>query len=674
MTSYHGYGRVLSVIWAIIVSVFSQPAWAFESLEVMSQQIEIHQSGYFNTAKNLTPEQAMQAVKAGNLNALPKASYVVGFDSQTYWFAFDLSNRDSERQFIDVRSTVTDQADLFVFVDGQLIRQERSGYALYPSERPVKGVFVRFALEDHQRAVYLLAVTSANPIYPVFAFGSEHQLNDHWYQLYAISLMTLGVFVALVLYNLFLFFIVKSMDYLYYVVYMTALLLFDGSALGIQTAFYHQILDFTDAEFFFVLVKSIELFALVFFTIHFLELKTREPKLYKALIYLLIFTLASGIIYLVSDVKLIAVFLVSVLLYTLLYAGIKTYHQGYQPAKYYLLATGGTLVISNFFFMMPFGLIPLDFFTLNIPNFVIVWDLIVLSFALAYRIRLLQEESEQKKVIEETHHHTMSSIKYASIIQGALVPKPAIFDRAFQDYFCLWLPKDMVGGDIYSITPLRNDDEFLLLAVDCTGHGVPGALLTMLVKAVEQQIVSELLTLNTQISPAHILTRFNEKIHFDLTHQDTSIGHIGFDGAVVYYNRREQRLRYAGANMPLFYLDHACEPLEREMSSETNAHLRVLKGSRRSIGYHQVDHQNCFVDHEIQVSQGMRFYLSSDGYIDQIGGGKQIPLGKKRFLAYLNAHCRKSFSEQQKLLVKLLQDYAGTASQTDDIMVIGFQI
>jgi len=118
-----------------------------------------------------------------------------------------------------------------------------------------------------------------------------------------------------------------------------------------------------------------------------------------------------------------------------------------------------------------------------------------------------------KKEIEEIHQHTQDSIEYASLIQRALIPDNTEFKKYFSDFLTIWQPKDVVGGDIYLFECLRNDDECLLMVIDCTGHGVPGAFVTMLVKAIERQVVSKIVNNEDHtVSPALILEYFNKSM------------------------------------------------------------------------------------------------------------------------------------------------------------------
>ena len=122
-----------------------------------------------------------------------------------------------------------------------------------------------------------------------------------------------------------------------------------------------------------------------------------------------------------------------------------------------------------------------------------------------------QKEIEEK--IRQMNQHVKDSIEYASLIQSALIPSDESFEKYFKDYFSIWEPKDIVGGDIYLVEELRSDEECLIILADCTGHGVPGAFVTMLVKAIERQIAAIIKNNNfIEVSPNWILSYFNKTI------------------------------------------------------------------------------------------------------------------------------------------------------------------
>ena len=266
-----------------------------------------------------------------------------------------------------------------------------------------------------------------------------------------------------------------------------------------------------------------------------------------------------------------------------------------------------------------------------------------------------------KLEIEAIHKHTQESIEYASLIQAALIPDNKLLANNFKDYFTIWTPKDVVGGDVYLFEELRNKGECLLMVIDCTGHGVPGAFVTMLVKAIERQMIAKINYSNEIVSPAKILSIFNKNMKQLLKQENVdSISNAGFDGGILYYNKKENIIKYAGAETSLVYL-------ERD-------ELQIIKGNRYSVGYKKCDINYEYTEHTIEVKDGMQFYLTTDGYLDQNGGTKSFPFGKKRFHKLVQENKNKDMQEQKKIFLDTLLEYQDKEERNDDITFVGFKI
>jgi CheY-like chemotaxis protein len=254
--------------------------------------------------------------------------------------------------------------------------------------------------------------------------------------------------------------------------------------------------------------------------------------------------------------------------------------------------------------------------------------------------------------LEEKNNFILDSIRFASLIQQALLPKKEVIDSVIDDYFVIWEPKDIVGGDIYFFDKI-NDCESLLYIIDCTGHGVPGAIMTTLVKAIQRNIMATI-TKEKEISPAGLLKMFNRDIKRALRqNQATTDSNAGFDGAIVHFNKTKNQIKYAGASVPLFFV-------RDDLVNRT-------KGDRHSIGYRNSDENFNFTDHEFNVAPGDLIYISTDGFLDQNGGDKGFSYGHKNFSTLLEKISQKPMSEQKTILLKTLKEYQGEHEKTDDI-------
>jgi len=285
-------------------------------------------------------------------------------------------------------------------------------------------------------------------------------------------------------------------------------------------------------------------------------------------------------------------------------------------------------------------------------------------------IDTIYEQSEivqkAKKEVEDIHKHTRESIEYAAIIQSSLIPENNIFRKYFQEFFVIWHPKDTVGGDIYLVNELRDNNELLILCVDCTGHGVPGAFVTMLVKAVEAQLMAEIFNNpDMEISTAWVMGFFNNKLK-KLLKQDTpdSVSNVGWDGSVLYYNKKDMIMKFSGAESPMFY-------------RKPDGEIVTLKGTRKSVGYKQCPYDFKYKEITFEVEKGTKVYLTTDGYLDQNGGDKDFPFGKKKFLKIIEDYGVETMADQQEMFMYEMAEYEEMIpnnDRNDDMTVIGFTV
>ena len=287
-----------------------------------------------------------------------------------------------------------------------------------------------------------------------------------------------------------------------------------------------------------------------------------------------------------------------------------------------------------------------------------------LEIKIAERTKDLEES---KKEVEAIHKHTRESIEYASLIQGAVVSQVEEMKPYFKDSFVSWIPKDTVGGDIWLFNDLRHENECILMFIDCTGHGVPGAFVTMIVKAVEREIISKIMEdPDMEVSPSWVMGYFNKTIK-KLLKQETkdAKSNAGWDGGIIYYNRADQILKFAGAETPLFYMT-------------ADGEFKTVKGNRYSVGYKKCDSNYQYKETIIKVEEGMKFYCTTDGFLDQNGGAKDFPFGKKRFGNIIKENYTKPMMEQHKAFLDTMAQYEAIMKENhdrnDDMTVIGFEI
>ena len=379
----------LLLVW---VSLF-----AFDSIEVSDSKVKIIQSGYFKTDKYLTPEQAYSVYLKNHLRPLPDQARSLGYSPETYWYAFEVQNDIvDKRAWLDLKHTVDEFAWLYTFQDGRVVQTQQSGYSLPIEKRSVKTLPSRFELiKSNTTVVYLLKIESDNTLYAAFALGENDFLDRYWYKLYGFTLLALGVFLGLAIYNGFLFVSTKDKAYLFYLLYTIGLASYDLFDTGIASLFYGIIGN--DISRMLVYIKAFELINLIFFTIYFLQLSSHNPWYRRFLLLWISMLPIMSYLYLEGIGRNVTLILINLTTYFLLYIGFNSYQKGYKPALFYLIATGGGLVLMSIFFLMPLGIIPLSLTGVNLINVAIVWDMIMFSLALAYRIKILQQEHEEQE-------------------------------------------------------------------------------------------------------------------------------------------------------------------------------------------------------------------------------------------------------------------------------------
>lgn len=264
------------------------------------------------------------------------------------------------------------------------------------------------------------------------------------------------------------------------------------------------------------------------------------------------------------------------------------------------------------------------------------------------------EIREQKDEIEKKNQEITASIKYAERIQKAVVPSYERASELLPEHFVLWRPRDIVSGDFWWMT--QKNGKVVIVAADCTGHGVPGAFVSMLGVSFLNEIVNKM----EQIKASEILNQL--RYHVKTTMKQTGKegeAKDGMDLALVVLDLSNQKIQYAGAYNPLYLI--------------RNNELIEVKADRNPIGIY-IKELESFTNHEIEVSKGDTIYIFSDGYVDQFGGGDGRKFKSKQFKELLMSIQKQSMLEQEMLLDQTIDDWRGEFEQVDDIIIVGIRI
>ena len=310
-------------------------------------------------------------------------------------------------------------------------------------------------------------------------------------------------------------------------------------------------------------------------------------------------------------------------------------------------------------YLLPYGLFIFIFF-----------QSYVLSIRFSKAFSTVEELSEnlEKKVEERTHQlakrtkelnykneQIVDSITYSRRIQYSILPRQARIAAYCSSHFVIWKPRDIVGGDFYWFNEVENN--FLIAVVDCTGHGVPGALMTMAANSVLNQIIQD----HCNNDPATILKLLNKIIRNTL-HQDmaSTLSDDGLDIGLCYCIRKERRLIYAGAKIPLYYTN--------------NAEVNKVEGDKQSIGYRNSKVDFDYANNEVHVEKDAMFYFATDGYVHQVGEATGLPFTRNKFEDIIRDVTQNPIDEQRVIFENRLKEHQGKETQRDDVTVLGFRI
>ena len=290
-----------------------------------------------------------------------------------------------------------------------------------------------------------------------------------------------------------------------------------------------------------------------------------------------------------------------------------------------------------------------------------------------------EELIQQSSRLEETHREltkynrkVLNSINYAQRIQNAMLPEESDFQRLITDSFIYFQPRDIVSGDFYwfAETCIRatenqlafstNDgsegdaSKVLIAAMDCTGHGVPGAFMSMIgfnfLNEIEHKGIFQ---------PNEILNTLHLSVRRFLK-QDETANKDGMDAAICLIDPEQQRLEFSGANNPLVYIQ--------------DGEIHVIKGDRSAVGGVDTNRNHRFAKHTVSIEKETWVYIFSDGYQDQFGGEEERKFMSKKLRAMLLDIHTQPFDLQKQHLSRTMEQWMGNTAQIDDILVIGFKV
>ena len=265
---------------------------------------------------------------------------------------------------------------------------------------------------------------------------------------------------------------------------------------------------------------------------------------------------------------------------------------------------------------------------------------------------LLQIESKLAEM-EIQNKSITDSLNYAQRIQEALLPSEDYFRKYFKESFIYYKPKDIVSGDFFWIG--EHDGKIFIAAADCTGHGVPGALMSM----IGHELLDNIINVNKIFIPSRVLEVMSEGLEKTFSREKNvgTIIHDGMDIGLCVVDRKNRKIQFSGAFLPLYII--------RENR------LIELKGDKHALGMKKEGVS--YTNNEMDLLEDDMIYLFSDGYVDQFGGTENKKFMYRRFRYLLMTIYRFPVDDQKAILEENFKTWMGNAPQIDDILVMGFK-
>jgi serine phosphatase RsbU (regulator of sigma subunit) len=387
---------------------------------------------------------------------------------------------------------------------------------------------------------------------------------------------------------------------------------------------------------------------------------------------------------------------VGVILITFFVCSYLRYREGFGFALYFTYAVIPYLVFRlGFLFGIigissPFQYLPDYGFGYILKNpwtnqaFGVCMEALIMALAVISRARWLQTElnlaaskhteviqqqnllleakvQERTQELRQKHDIVIGSVNYASLLQRGQLPRSIRVDNRFESFATIWEPRDTIGGDLYWISSSQHEGPFVLAVADCTGHGVPGAMLSLLVSTSLERIYAK----STAVEPTTALKSLDYHVRTGLNQDRTdSETNDGCDAAMVRIHSDKQMLEYAGAKIDLFHVDHQHQ-------------IHQYKSNRISLGYKDQSTTSVLPTTIINYQKGDLFAIVTDGLFDQPGGdnmSRPVSFGYRRFIQIIKNHKEQNCTDIAEQLQSAFLAWQGAQTRRDDVTVVLFKL
>lgn len=648
----------------------------------------------------LTIKELIANDKGHDFIPISESNFNPGYAVSTYWLKVTIKHEVTEPTdfFLEIGTPTLNIANLYYNEGGRII-ERRSGDAIKFSEKDIKNrrILVKLKARPGQQTTYFVKIRANgenfNLLMNLMTF-KQVWLNDYEDQYFLGTFYGLVVFIIVIYF--FFFIALGDRTFLYYVLYIVGLGLLNISLDGYVSQFFFPDNPLLVNRSSMMVGGASVIFGMLYVRA-FLEMKKYLPIFNKVVVTMILITF--GIILMgfapshIFDISIVMISSFASLGTLVIIAAIITSMIKKTPFSRFFAVAYLALTVGVFVYIgKNFGLFPMNFFTEQSLKFGTSAEMILLSLSMIDRFRRMQLEKQkqqevlldqlqeanvekdqinqdlarqtneikdQKEIIEEKNKDITESIRYSKRIQQAVLPSAERLIKYFPDSFILNKPKDIVGGDFAWFS--ERDKKVVVAAVDCTGHGVPGAFMSVIGNSFLNEIVNE----RKMTRPDVVLEVLRESIIRSLKQRSRETGEPqgmkdGMDISVIRYDLETKILSFAGAKNPMYLV--------------RDGEIIIYKGDRFPIGVDADGILIPFEGHDIEVQKGDCVYIFSDGYPDQFGGPKGKKFKYKQFQELLVEISDKDMEVQKFVLEETITKWQGSLDQVDDILVIGFRI
>ena len=650
--------------------------------------------------------------------SIQKPLEIIDFTTSRWFIKFEVKNPSQSRSVIfETARAITDRVDLYEIKEGEIIKEWSNGDLIPFDEKSVdhrKSIFPIDFEANETKSFYLALESDGELINLPFIFWEQGVFYKTDYKNNLFHGFYFGVLAVVVFIFFFFYLILKEISFLYYIIYVAFQFMLQFSLEGFTHQFFFpSSLYFSSIS---VLISAAgTVIFVILYALSFLKIKERSIKWYKYFNFVLIglgiiviMSLIPGVTHAISYPIVNLLSLVGTV--SIIIAIISLKRRGFKVNNAFSLGFGILIIGAVLFILGNLGIVGdarVSEMSLKISSGL---EVLALSLSMAQRYKELQEEKEnvqkealenlekqvqkrtkevqEKKIeLENQNKSMLDSIKYAQRIQSAILPTEKRIKEVLPASFIIYKPRDIVSGDFYfveAVTSQAGDKFSLFAAVDCTGHGVPGAFMSFL----GSNFLNQSIKIDDINTPGEALDFLNAGLFKSLKikeYQELGISiRDGMDLTFCGLNHTQNKLYFSGAKnviqiitkkenlLAWEHLDHPIKTLESP--DDDDFILIEVQGNREAIGYGDDFEKVTFKTIELPIFKNDIIYSYTDGYPDQFGGPRNKKFGSKRFKKLLLSIHHLNMNEQKQELDKTFYKWKGEQENLDDVLVMGVRV